>query len=461
MALTAAIVVPPAYGIGALTAANVEGTSAVAITLVTLLVAVSATLLVGLSPSPSVPQLLTRGVGLALLAIAFGAFSPSLSASWSAATDGLSGILSTPFGRLWLLFTAAHMTGHGVGARVALFVEGPATRSADRLGEEAMVALLLTSATVNAVVIGLTAPHVGLPGMVMAAGATLLAVLTLAHLRASTPHPGGRRAPLRVATSRRRWQGMVAGTLLLVVALTAVGVTALPAAVTEASPRFVAWFLDAGFDIEPPPRWGTQPEGERVTEGGAVGGPLDEGVTPRSRVPDEAAPPWILMTVGVLALSVLLVLLGLLVRRERWREILRTLWRWLRAGGPARAVADGGYEPVGPGRSGPSQGPRSGRLERFRPRPRDPRGAILYDYLRAERSLARHDLPRARWETLLEYADRLGLGSHLRELAELASHARYGREEPPSTSAERSRELARHVTRVARDREPAVTAPEG
>jgi hypothetical protein len=108
--------------------------------------------------------------------------------------------------------------------------------------------------------------------------------------------------------------------------------------------------------------------------------------------------------------------------------------------------------------------PRTGLLDRFRPRPRDPRRAIVHDYLRAERIFAKAELERTTGETPLEHGARVdGLRAlpAARELAGILSTARYGRIEPLQALADRSHELVREIDRAAQLREGAPATRDG
>jgi hypothetical protein len=448
MVLVSAFVAPGAYAVAARAATTLEGFPSLAVTLLVVASALVGSMLAGDSPSLSVKQLLGRGTALVLVAIAVRLTVPSPSRAVSEISEGAAGLMATPFARVLLLLIVAHAVGHAVTARVALFADGPRTRHTDRAGEQDMVGMWLASVAVNVVLVGWGSAAAGVTGAALAIVAALTSAGVLAHVRATTPHPGGRRPSVVIASTRVR-RGAVIGALVVAVVATVGVVALLPPAVTEASPRLIAWLSQIDFDPERP-RW-TPPEGgERITE------PGDTGVTFSEEEPGDPRPEFGEPTtwpIALLTAALTAVLVVYLLRGGRWWHVWRTIWAWLRLR-PGRAQAtDEGFDDAVPlARETTSTSSWYERLERFRPRPRDPRGAILYDYLRAERALSRHELGRDGWETPLEHAERVGVGNEHRELAGLASAARYGRAAPPDEAAERSRDLARAVTRSVRDR---------
>ena len=446
MVLVVAFVTPPAYAIAAAVTAGFDGFPTLLAVLVTVLSAVSGAVLFGTTPSPSILQLLGRGLTLALATLVLRLLTPSLTTALSDIGWELTGTFAPPYGRMLVAIVAAHAVGHGVAAKVALFADGPRTRYADRAGEEGMFGMWLVAVAVSVVAVGLANQYVGVVGAVVTVVAVTVGGATVAHLRATTPRPGGRR-PAIVVGSPRLWRAAVAGTLAITAVFTFVAVASLPPAITEASPRFIAWVSQVDFEPETP-RFAPRDDGERVTEGGDAGVEIPEDIEQRERPELDRAPTWPFVLIGAALVTWLLVYL---LREDRWSHVWRAVWRWLRLGRGGRRGSDeeyGAVEPLERARS--SRSVWTERLERFRPRPRDPRGAILHDYLRAERTLARQDLGRDRWETPLEHAARLGLDEEHRELADLASTARYGRAEPPEETAERTRELSRHVVRAVK-----------
>lgn len=450
LVLATCFVGPTAYAVAALLARRIEGFPTLVVSALTLLVALLGTAMTSDDAQPDIADVLRRGAILAVAAILVGLFTPSLGESLSAIATRWTSLFSTPFLPVLLLLLLAHATGHGVAARVALFVDGRRTKQTDRLREENLLLMWLVAASTTVAAIGLGGAATD--GFVawLAVAAMGVSGLTIAHLRAMTPHADGRRPAIVVAPLRPR-RVAVAGAAAVVALLAVIGVALLPPAITEASPRLVAWLSQYAGEVDTPPVFSPpDAEGAEVSEGGDEGGELDD-TAQRERVGEGDLPLW---PFPVIAGALLVWLAVWVIRGGRWREIWAAILEWLRAtsGGTGRDERDDPVDELE--RDASSRSAWSERLDRFRPRPRDPRGAILHDYLRAERALARHDVGRDGWETLFEHAARLGLGAQHRELAELASDARYGRPEPSTDAAVRSRELARTVIRTVKDHRP-------
>ncbi len=451
LALTAAFVAPPAYATSAWLGARIDGHPSVLVALLIVAAALSAVLLVGFTPSPGVTQLVGRGTVLALVAIGVRLLVPSAGEALPAVAAREAGILALPFWPVFLLLVIAQTIGHAVGARVALFAEGPRNRISDRAGEQGLVTMWLIAAGVSLVTLGATRPAAGLVGGLLAGAGVMAGAGVIVHLRASTPHPGGRRPLIELgspALRRRSATVGLAATGLIAVALA----FALPPAVTEASPRFIAWLGQLEFSPDDPfPRF--QPRDPEVPPDlvGAEPWRREEPPVEGDRIELEAAPVWPVAVVGT---AVLVVLLAWFLRRaDRWRRMVAAIWRWLRRPADRASPDDAEVTPATPGRAEVSRPTAwQSTVARFRPRPRDPRGAILHDYLRLDRTLGRHELGREGAETPLEHAERLALGEQLRELATLASGARFGRADPPPAAAERSRTLQRELARRVRHR---------
>jgi hypothetical protein len=453
LVLVVAFVTPGAYAVMAMLGSAFDGFPTVFATAVTVGAALLGAVFFGITPSPSLLQLFLRGLGLLGLAVVVRLFTPSLTEALSDIGWQLTGTFAAPYGRVFLAVAAAHAAGHGVTARVAVFADGPRTRIADREGEQHLFTMWLVSVIVTVVAIGVAAGAAGLSASVLGLAGVLLGGVTIAHLRSVTPHPGGRRAPIVVPAARLRQLtigGAVGATAIVAVAV----VLSLPPAVTEASPRLIAWLTQVEFDPDDPRFWSPGDE-RQISEGNGAGELVPQTPIERERGGElEAPPPWPYMLVAAI---IALAIVAYWIREDRWRHLWSTIWGWLRRRRRPSSGSDDDLEEVDP--LGTEEVPRRrrGRLDRFRPRPRDPRGAILHDYLRAERTLAREDLGRERFETPLEHAGRLGLADEHHELAHLASVARYGREDPPTIMAERSRELARHVVRHVRQRSAGST----
>jgi hypothetical protein len=83
-------------------------------------------------------------------------------------------------------------------------------------------------------------------------------------------------------------------------------------------------------------------------------------------------------------------------------------------------------------------------VQRFRPRPRDPAAAILYDYRQVQRRLPGARRRRSS-ETVLAHAAREHAAA-LAELADMVCAIRFAERTPTADDAERSRLLVRRVT---------------
>jgi hypothetical protein len=448
--LVVAFVTPPAYAVAAMLGSAFDGFPTLFATFVVVGAAILGSVFFGITPSPTLLQLFLRGLGLLGLAVVVRLFTPSLTEALADIGWQLTGTFAPPYGRVLLAIGAAHAAGHGVTARVALFADGPRTRVADREGEQHLFTMWLVSVVITVLAIGVAGRSAGLLGTVAGVVGVVVGGATVAHLRTVTPHPGGRRPPIVVTATRLRRLaigGAVGAAGIVAVAI----VVSLPPAVTEASPRLIAWLTQVEFDPDGPNFW-RPGDGPQVSEGTDVGEPVPQTQVERERGGELDAPPtWpYIAIVSFIALAVLVYW----IREDRWRRIWSTIWGWLRWRPRSGSDPEHPLEDVDPlVREGPSR-ERRPRFERFRPRPRDARGAILYDYLRAERALAKEDLGRDGWETPLEHAARLGLDDEHRELAHLASVARYGRDDPPQAMAERSRHLAKHVVHEVRQRPP-------
>jgi hypothetical protein len=238
----------------------------------------------------------------------------------------------------------------------------------------------------------------------------------------------------------------IASVAAVVVLLTGLIVPVLPGALSEGLGRPSEWVADLDLDWEPQRSRAVAPDGER--EQLLDRGPVD--IWRPLRLPDRGelvVPGWVQVVVAVAIGAGLLVLL----RPDRWRGTLRRLWAALR--GAAWEDEEQGFEGLQSLEDhGADGGGRSGRfrdvVERVRPRPRDPRQAIVHDYLRLDRVLTRQDRGRRADETPLEHASRVGTdvsavdGRALSELAALVGVARYGRAAPTEVDADRSRALA-------------------
>jgi hypothetical protein len=179
---------------------------------------------------------------------------------------------------------------------------------------------------------------------------------------------------------------------------------------------------------------------------------------------DASAPPprtWDESTAGVvwqivvLVTIVVLLTVGRFARRRRRPQpygpglSLRMLLRSLLGLGRSRRVVTAADEQdqVDPAES-VADVPLAARVpdwvQRFRPRPRDPAAAILYDYRQVQRRLPGARRRRSS-ETVLAHAAREHAAA-LAELADMVCAIRFAERTPTADDAERSRLLVRRVT---------------
>jgi hypothetical protein len=456
--LSLCFVIPASHAVGSAAATRIEGFPVWAVVVITAVVAVGSGLLGVDAKRPGTTGIASRLVGAAVLALVVRMTVPTPGAAFAEVRDGdallVSGAALVVFGLLVLAATAGHL----VGTRVVPVAGGGPPPPAARADGQQLIATAWGSGLGLLVVAGLTHRAAGLVGQLLFVGALVAALAAIADLRGRIPPPGATRPPI-VAAPRSVLLASIGMALLAAVTVTAIVVPTLPGALQEGLGRPSEWLAELDLDWTPERAPVHAPEGDRAQIHGR------EDVEPRRIpwVPDrvqEAVPLWVQVLIG----SGLVLLLLLVLRPERWVATVRRLWTVLRGGrwDDEEAVFDE-LEPLDDDGSGGRRGRFRDALERVRPRPRDPRQAIVHDYLRVQRQLARDDGERRRDETPLEHAARLrtawagpsGAGADLSPLVELAglvSTARYGPAAPSPAIAERSRELQQALERELRSR---------
>jgi hypothetical protein len=448
-------VVPVIHAVGSAAALRVEGFPVWGLVLLVSTVAVGLGILGAVAPRPGVTGVLSRLVGAATLALAVRMLVPSPTRALAEIRAGeaylVSGTLLIVF--VTLLFGAA--VGHLVITGVDAIAEGRASSDAAREDDRILLVNAWGTALLMVVVAGVTHRSAGTIGQLLFLVAFVVALLALADLRSRIPAPGAARAPIVAVSRRVRVVAFVLPTLL-VVAGVAVTVPLVPAALQEGVGRPSEWVEELELDWDPRRRPGLAAEGEldELLERE----PMEFWELPEMpELREIGVPPWLQTLLLVLVVGALLLVL----RPDRWLRTFRRLWAAL--GGRGWADAEDPFDELSPLDDvevghGAAGARLRGALERVRPRPRDPRQAIVHDYLRVERSLARDEGARRPSETPLEHAQRLhaaegaGQFAPLVELAGLVSAARYGASPPAPEAADRSRELQRSLDRSLRGR---------
>jgi hypothetical protein len=456
--LSLCFVVPASHAVGSAAATRIEGFPVWGVIVITAVVAVGSGLLgVGAKP-PGITGIASRLVGAAVLALVVRMTVPSPGAAFAEVRDGdallVSGAALVVFGLLVLSATVGHL----VTTRVATMAGGRPTTQAARADGQQLIATAWGSGLGLLAIAGLTHGASGVVGQLVLVGALVVALAVIADLRGRIPPPGATRPPI-VAAPHSVLLASIGMALLAAITVTAIVVPALPEALQDGVGRPSEWLAELDIDWTPERAPVHAPEGDRAQIHGR------EDVEPRRIpwVPDrvqEAVPLWVQVLIG----TGLVLLLLLVLRPERWVATVRRLWTILRGGrwDDEEAVFDE-LEPLEDDDAGGRRGRFRDALDRVRPRPRDPRQAIVHDYLRVQRQLAREDGERRRDETPLEHAARLRAAwagtsgaaadlSPLVELAELVSAARYGAAAPDPAVAERSRELQQALERELRTR---------
>jgi hypothetical protein len=455
--LSLCFVIPTSHAVGSATAARIEGFPVWAVVVVTAVVTVGSGLLgVGGKP-PGITGIVSRLVGAAVLALAVRMTVPTPGAAFTEVRHGDALLVSGAALVVFALLVLSASVGHLVTTRVVTIAGGRTTTEAARADGQQLIATAWGSGSGLLVIAGLTHRASGPVGQLLFLGALVAALAAIADLRGRIPPPGASRPPI-VAAPRSVLRTSIGMVLLATVTVTAIVVPALPEALQDGLGRPSEWL--AGFDID----WTPERVAIHAPEGDPA--PIDgrQEVEPR-RIPwvleraEGGVPGWFQALIG----TAVVLLLLLILRPERWVATVRRLWTTLRGGrwDDEEAVFDE-LAPLDDHGGGGRRGRFRDAFERVRPRPRDPRQAIVHDYLRVQRQLARDAVDRRRDETPLEHAARVrawsgpsGAGADLSPLVELAglvSAARYGAAAPSPASAERSRELQQELERELRTR---------
>ncbi|MFA9431238.1 hypothetical protein [Egicoccus sp. AB-alg2] len=392
-----------------------------------------------------------RGFGVVLLALAVRFAAPSPPAAWASYRAGdealVSGRLLVPL----LLFLVALAAGQIVTLRVAAAIVGDRTAGADRARER--TALQVWFATSGVLLLLAATPAARVPWVF----ATLVlgppaALFVLADLRTRLRGPSNEPDVLR-GGPRGVVRATAVGTLVAVLAVTVLAVVMLPPRAMQGQGRPSEWIADVAFDWEVRQRTGQRDgvvgAGQHRAQNDGGDGSGGQPADPTGLFEAVPNPPWWVL------LAAAAVVTSMILRPRAWGRLLHRLATMLRGTGTADVTDDDVQR--WQERAGRPREQRRLRdaLQRFLPRPRDPRQAIVHDYLRVERALAREgaDHPRARAlsETPLEHADRISLGEAHAELAALASQARFARTAPTAADADRSLGLRQAVEQALRE----------
>lgn len=424
-----------------------------ALTLVaTVATALVAVVLVADSLELGLRQVGARVVGVSMLALVLRFAHPDPVTAWNAYRSGDEALASARLLVPMAAMLLALVAGQVIATKVTAAIVGSRAANADRAREStamqvwfgATVALLL-----------LAASDVGRVPWVQAllVAGPLVGLFTLADLRTRLRGPDSDRPVVR-AGPRRTVGTTAAATLGVLLLGAASGVVALPDRAMEGMGRPSEW-IGGAFDWDVRQRTGGRDgvvgagSQHRERDGNQGGRPFDDRTTPLFS--NVSNPPWWVVAAGV-------ALLGWVVFKPRyWRTVLGRIWALLR-GLLGLAPVDDGEVTAWDGERAQGRGGGSrlrGVFDRFRPRPRDPRQAVIHDYLRVERAVAsgdrEHLRSRAAWETPLEHAERVTLGEAYEELAALTSTARFAKQPPSAADAERSLHLREAVERHLRD----------
>lgn len=442
LGLSAALSLPLGIGVAAATARNVVGFPAVAVVLLTLVSGLLGTGLAAITPLPKLRQLGARLLGAVAVALLVRLTIPSPSVAVRAILAWEAPLVTGSVVVVTLLLLAAHAYGHLFMVRVSALATPSDTTERRRWAEERLTTAAWGTAVLLTVVAALTGGASGALGVVVTVVAVLAGLWLLADLRDRTRPPGARRAAVLAVPPRVR-RTSIALALALATAVTMIVVPLVPT-------------VDV-LGGEEPPGWLqrlTLPDTDRSRQL-----PSDPVIGRHADTDDEevevrevedtgliALPTWPL---GVL-LAALLVGLLLALRPGSWVATLRRLLAVL-SGGRLGGEPDTAGDLDAVERAGRDGGGRwRGAFERWRPRPRDPRHAIVHDYLRAERALARADRGRGAAETPLEHAARVRLDRQLDGLATLVSTARFAPGEPSEADADEAHRLAAEVQEAVR-----------
>jgi hypothetical protein len=441
--LTLCLVVPATYAVGAAAALRVEGFPTWGVVLLVAAVAVGAGVTGVEGPRPGLTGIAARLVGAAVLALGVRLTVPTPARALAEVRDGDAYLVSGAALVVFAALVVGAIAGHVVTGRTVEIARGRPTVEAARSDDRQLLTSAWGTGLTLAVLAGLTHRSAGAVGQLLLLAGLAAGLLVVADLRRRIPAPGAAR-PAIVARPRSVQLGAITLASAVVIGVTAVAVPALPNALSEGLGRPSEWVAERELDWDPRRAPAYSPGGEREQL-------LDRNRLDRWRLlwlpePDDlVVPPW----VQVVVLTVLGIGLLLVLRPDRWGPTLRRMVAALRARG---GEDEDDFEALRPledeGRDADGRTSRlRDALDRVRPRPRDPRQAILHDYLRVDRLLARGDRGRRAAETPLEHATRVHVGdgdgglAALVELADLVGAARYGRREPSEVAAARSREL--------------------
>jgi hypothetical protein len=442
LGLSAALSLPLGIGVAAVTARNVAGFPTAAVVVLTLVSGLLGTGLAAITPLPKLRQLGARVLGAVVVALLVRLTIPSPSAAVRAVLAWEAPLVTGSVVVVTLLLLLAHAYGHLFFVRVATLATPSDTMERRRWAEDRLTSGGWGAALVLTVVGSFTGGATGALGVVVTVVAVLAGLWLLADLRDRTRPPGSRRAAVLAVPQRVRRVSIAAA---LAVA-TAVAVLAVPVVPT----------VDV-LGGEEPPGWLqrlTLPDTDRR------GTPSDPVVGRHTDRADDDAEVREVEDAGLLALPTwpLAALLGALVigllmalRPAAWLATLRRLLAVLSGGRLGGEPDDAGeFDAVERAARDGSGGRWRGALDRWRPRPRDPRHAIVHDYLRAERALARADIGRSSAETPIEHAARVHLDRQLDRLAAIVSTARFAPAEPTEDDADEARRLAGEVQEAVR-----------
>jgi hypothetical protein len=444
LGLAAALSLPLGIGVATLTGRNVTGFPTVAVVLLTLVSGLLGTLLAAVVPLPKLRQLGARLLGALVVALLVRLTIPSPSIAIAALRAWEAPLVTGSVLVVTLLLLLAHAYGHLFMVRVSAVATPSDTMERRRWAEERLTSAGWGAALLLTVVAAVTGRATGALGVVVTVVAVLAGLWLLADLRDRTRPPGARRAAV-VAVPRTVRRASIGSALALA---TAVAMLAVPLVPT----------VDV-LGGEEPPGWLqrlTLPDRDRTRQlpsDPVIGRHVDTDEEDREgREVEDAGlitlPTWPL---GVM-LAALVVGLLLALRPASWLATLRRLLAVLTGGRLGGGPDEGGeFDAVErASREAAGGGRWRGALDRLRPRPRDPRHAIVHDYLRTERALARADRGRASTETPLEHAARVHLDGQLDGLAALVSTARFAPGEPSEADAEEARRLAAEVQEAVR-----------
>jgi hypothetical protein len=456
LVLALCAVVPVVHAMGAATAGRLPGFPVAGLVLLVAGVTVGAGLLGVDARRPGLSGIASRMAGAAVLAMAVRMTVPTPTRAIEEIREGASYLVSGAALVAFVALLLGFAAGHLVTSRTVVIARGHPALDAARAYDRQLLVSSWGTVLVLLLVAGLTHRTTGPAGLVVLAGALLTGLTVVADLRSRIPPPGGASRPPIVAAPGSIARNASLLAVAIVVLLTALTVPLVPAAVQEGLGRPSEWtadLIDLDWDPARPPVW--SPDGLR--EALLDDHPfqfLELPALPEERV--LAVPSWLRWALVAGAVAGLLVVL----RPDRWGPTLRRMWAAMRgAGGEDDEELFETLEPLGEDEEDDAPPGRvRGVLERVRPRPRDPRQAIVHDYLRVDRLLSRDELGRAVGETPLEHAARVGSSSSdgglpaLDELAGLVSAARYGRTAPTSQVVDRSRALQQQLERDLRAR---------